>query len=1060
MRPDSHHRPLRLPFRTIRAFSLFEVAIGLALVSVAAVTMLMLFPTGIRGQQRARFELYAATKALEMIDAFCTFPTANPSLEVEAPNPWDVAVSRGNQAFDLERRLASARFGIMPLPLAIARRIDSDGDEIRTVLDQGGYLYYAQPLATTGFTETAAARPPASEAQRLVFAVIGNAQLNAMPIFPWKAWPYYAPWPSPPCHGTHAPEDGFSLPPGTPRTDFPAGGRVGYGGFKPGVLWEHTSDPDLEPVFAHVRDGIAYGYRPHLIDATADTARRYCQTALWYAHRKGLPRSYYDDDDIKDDFAPATPEDERWMTVNAFRLLSHAATCLTTFHDRAALDAGVPIVSIDLLGDGTASEALTIDTARVESWHESAMRLAMLFAASHPYDWAVPRPLNRAIMMDHPLIESDCFSSPLAGMIWGTSERAEQWRPLPATPIRHIGRSFQFPSEAIPSVSGRWPWSGGDPVSPARFWGDPTHVTLTARFDAAERCRQLVFWSADWLAYRDAETCPSAPVDAGRYPRGAPRLRPDMAGPDPFVELMRRPPLFDWQQYAFRNPEKSWRSAVTWRTARPIRPVAMSAPRSSAPRASRPDATIRARTSMRGRASSAPGARIAISTAGSIADCCHRRSVCTRPPSRASSSTIRVFRSPCAEPATMHRLRAFTLLEMLIAIALGMMIVYIAVAGLRAAIQASTIANRLSLENCLFRSGYWAVVDEVDFWRMYDDPESDAQPLRRFDPARGRGLPFTPLKVTRFRPRAESAASGDEDAAREAERGWDAAYQWPAADSRTWYHGNLVECVDTTQHVFGHYELFAHLADAWTPLTLNRSYLNGSTPPFGLVEPRHTWWFNQVEGLKDALGYYAVVDYCPADAIYGVYGDAGPDLELGTADDEPQSLSREWCRPEGEGGGVVWRFANNDGGTRWPRGIYRHTRDSSYPLVPASRWTEAGTDSWPVAALVEHNARSWPTSRVTTVTSGVPDLLAKARLQCVQVPLRPASWPEPRLSAMRFLTYSRFAAVFTIGWTSPVTGQSIGLSFSALGTSLRGARQQRSPDSGWAAPGDPNLDSY
>jgi hypothetical protein len=37
----------------------------------------------------------------------------------------------------------------MPLPLALAQRLDSDNDEIQQVLSQGGYIYYSQPMATT-----------------------------------------------------------------------------------------------------------------------------------------------------------------------------------------------------------------------------------------------------------------------------------------------------------------------------------------------------------------------------------------------------------------------------------------------------------------------------------------------------------------------------------------------------------------------------------------------------------------------------------------------------------------------------------------------------------------------------------------------------------------------------------------------------------------------------------------------------------------------------------------------------------------------------------------------
>ena len=48
----------------------------------------------------------------------------------------------------------------------------------------------------------------------MIFAVSGYAQNNAVPVFPWKAWPYRAAYPSPPLYtGLHpgqqmAPETG------------------------------------------------------------------------------------------------------------------------------------------------------------------------------------------------------------------------------------------------------------------------------------------------------------------------------------------------------------------------------------------------------------------------------------------------------------------------------------------------------------------------------------------------------------------------------------------------------------------------------------------------------------------------------------------------------------------------------------------------------------------------------------------------------------------------------------------------------------------------------------
>jgi hypothetical protein len=48
-------------------------------------------------------------------------------------------------------------------------------------------------------------------------------------------------------------------------------------------------------------------------------------------------------------------------------------------------------------------------------------------------------------------------------------------------------------------------------------WGDPTHFTLTDRFAAEDRTRQLVFWAVDWQSYEDAESAPTAAFDARQH---------------------------------------------------------------------------------------------------------------------------------------------------------------------------------------------------------------------------------------------------------------------------------------------------------------------------------------------------------------------------------------------------------------------------------------------------------------------------------------------------------------------------------------------------------------
>jgi len=58
--------------------------------------------------------------------------------------------------------------GLLPLPLTIAKRLDSDGDEMAKLLDEGGYLYYIQPSVPTAWREDILPVAPPNDLQRIV----------------------------------------------------------------------------------------------------------------------------------------------------------------------------------------------------------------------------------------------------------------------------------------------------------------------------------------------------------------------------------------------------------------------------------------------------------------------------------------------------------------------------------------------------------------------------------------------------------------------------------------------------------------------------------------------------------------------------------------------------------------------------------------------------------------------------------------------------------------------------------------------------------------------------
>jgi hypothetical protein len=460
-----------------RGFTLFEIVFALLLVALAVVTAMALVGTGMRGQAMARYRVYAATKALELTDLFATFHTANPATDGEAPNPWDVHIAGQNLSFDLEHRLSSYRTGLYPLPSEIAGRLDSDGDEIARILAAGGQIFYSQPMAAANYKSVVAFEndgtvrtidmPPPNESQKVVCAIVGEAQSNAIPVLPWKAWPYYVSYPSPPMavgrtignwgdHETNGiyefearkfalRDDAWIFPnlwskPNTvveitSTTNDRSEGQV---------LMEDqiTGDLDIRNVW-FTRDQIDpddpegpirrnWGYLDYRMLVDFPAAKRYLRAALWYCARKGVSPGDYDGVGLS--AFPNNGVDDA-VELRALRFLAHAAACLTA-HGRAQaapppplapwnLETGVAIPATTLTrsvlapaapgsgGFSATAPAYTIDEAKIRALHENCLRLAHLHAASSPYNWGAPRPRERATMMDHPLLEWDLFSGTL-----------------------------------------------------------------------------------------------------------------------------------------------------------------------------------------------------------------------------------------------------------------------------------------------------------------------------------------------------------------------------------------------------------------------------------------------------------------------------------------------------------------------------------------------------------------------------------------------------------------------------------------------------------------------
>lgn len=351
-----NHRP---------GMTLIEVVLAMGLIAVGVVAVAMTLPAALRLQEKTRFQLYASGKALEMVDRFLgesPLTDLGGSYTLEANRPWNVPTGRRNFDPDLELRSAIQRGSLFPMPRELAYRIDSPDHEIRKLLDAGGQLYYSNPVSAHPLKGDNPLQPrPPNEAMRLVIGIVGDPQQNAIQHYPWKGWPYYTAYPSPPTAVSHS--DG---------QDYEWWKRV-----KNEVLEYNTCDqdgdgkpdidPDMEPLWwTNLKDaGTTYDFDGNPADWTLpnfsgfrnyttqsnitgrsgnnwgvdeDAYLRWLQTcgwnqakgqlmlALWYGWRKGLPATVL--------YGRATAADIQTVAADprklrALRYLAFAGGCMT-----------------------------------------------------------------------------------------------------------------------------------------------------------------------------------------------------------------------------------------------------------------------------------------------------------------------------------------------------------------------------------------------------------------------------------------------------------------------------------------------------------------------------------------------------------------------------------------------------------------------------------------------------------------------------------------------------------------------------------------------------------
>ena len=248
--------------------------------------------------------------------------------------------------------------------------------------------------------------------------------------------------------------------------------------------------------------------------------------------------------------------------VNAIRYLAAAAMWRTRTDriDSAAepefgwQDDGAGTVTYGPRADADAAQSMPLaapvpDYAMYTAIHEHALRWAADYAEHYPYDWGAPRMYNRAVMMDNPLLQLDLFDGADNWSAAGDNvlnqaddpSRRAGYSPVyriiaPKGCTLHQGGNQLVEASKLPTIwtdvavrrndiptnyYGNWDTHENnyeivyDRISSS--WGRSEHFNLHSKFNAAERCRQMVIWAVDWQQYEDAETTPGVVSDASYY---------------------------------------------------------------------------------------------------------------------------------------------------------------------------------------------------------------------------------------------------------------------------------------------------------------------------------------------------------------------------------------------------------------------------------------------------------------------------------------------------------------------------------------------------------------
>ncbi|MBA3845365.1 MAG: prepilin-type N-terminal cleavage/methylation domain-containing protein [Planctomycetes bacterium] len=324
----------------------------------------------------------------------------------------------------------------------------------------------------------------------------------------------------------------------------------------------------------------------------------------------------------------------------------------------------------------------------------------------------------------------------------------------------------------------------------------------------------------------------------------------------------------------------------------------------------------------------------------------------------------------------MRGANGFTLIELMISVAIGIGICATGFVAVRSGAHCVAQANRMSLENRLFRSGVAAALDDADFWTSLDDPG---------DPARQRLRVASTVQANPFRPFPDGHQ-----------------LDFDHSDERNWWRGPAMPLAP-----YGDYALFSRV---------------GYADLAGVPDPIKAWYPERLKNIAETLGYFALVDYLPSSSIYQYHdADGSQPAEFSVnsgGGNDPVADPRFYLN----GGWVSDRLAGN---------IVRLTHCFAYAITARDPWADA---------MARHgfndNHGVWNTA----------DMHQTAGERWSMLALAPTHWPRVAVDMRRFVYCGHLLNLATVSLRDPVSGSRSKLQFTVLGSTLRGARQQRGLD--------------